>query len=183
MSTNHLQRCHKLQEMIIDKYIEVTNRPRPRSMRQLYRQYVNDDRKHRHCLQKAQTQAIRSSEATSKLFGMFVIIHIKNCLEESGENTRTKRTKVHQSRIYDLIRKRGDLHTHTRFGDVCKAQISFLQKIGAELEAFAIINFMEEVNPSGVELFDEFNRDIFGLFKFSEEVEIDLNDVRVMYNS
>ena len=183
MATNHLQRCHKLQENILDKYIEVTNRPRPRSMRQLHRQYVKDDRKHRHCLQKAQTQAIKSSEASSKLFGMYVIIHVKNCLEDTGADIRAKRSQVHQNRIFDLIRKRGDLHTHTRFPGTCKAQVSLLQKIGAELEAFAIINFMEETEPSGVALFDEFNRDIFGLFKFSEEVEINLNDIRVMYNS
>ena len=153
-----------------------------RSMRQLHRRFVKNEEKHTESLNKAKRQAILSSEATSHLWGSFVVIHVTNCLQEAGTEARTKK-KVHKPRIYDLIRVKGDLHSRSRFKRVCKTQISLLQKVGAEIEAFALIYYMEDIMPSGVPLIDEFGRDIHGLFSFSEEVEINLNDLRVMFNS
>ena len=186
MTTNHLEQVHAHLERILNVYCAIKGDHAPKSKRNMHRYFVLDEANHQACLEEAYTMAVNSNPIESslnRLFGRYVLLHVRDCLIEAGTEIRVHNIKVHQTRVFDSMKLISQIHTNSRFKDVCKDQVGLLQIIGAELEAFGMVIHQQRTAPNPIQLIDENGNDIHGLFKFSLKVENMINDVRVMFNS
>ena len=185
MATDHLQQVHGLQTRKLDTYLDLRVDNRFRSRRNLKREFDLDPN-HSRIIEDAFDKLVPYSQAVNMNEGHRVMIHVKDALISAAAIRKRLYSRSRSSRIYDNIKTVAQLHRHSPLKHVCASQVGIYQIIGSELEAMALIIYMEEKAPSGVPLEHKINFqkvDIYGLFTLSEDAERALNFARVMLDS
>ena len=186
MTTNHLTIAHAHRELVLNRLCALRGDLNNKSKRSMHRDFVLDETNHKSCLEEAFRITVRSNSIDSslnRLYGNFVLIHIRDSLIESAEEIRENNLKVHQTRIFDKIKLKNQMHQNSRFGDICASQVSLFQIAGAEFEAFAMILHQQRTNPGCLQIVDDDGNDLHDLFKLSTKVENAIDDLRVMFTT
>ena len=185
MATDHLQQIHGLQTCKLDTYLDLRVDNRFHSRRNLKCEFDLDP-DHSCIIEDAFDKMVPYSQAVNLNGGHRVLIHIKDSLISAAAARKRFYSRSRSTLVYDKIKTVAQLHRHSPLKHVCTSQVGIYQMIGSELEAMALIIYMEEKAPSGVPLehHNNFHKiDIYGLFTLSEDVERALNFARVMLDS
>ena len=185
MASNHLQQVHGLQTRKLDTYFDLRTDNRFHSRRYLKRDFdLSPD--HARIIEDAFDKMVQYSQAVNMGGGHRILIHVKDALISAAAERKRLYLRSRSTRVYDKIKTVNQLHRHSPLKHVCATQVGIYQMIGSELEAMALVIFMEEKSPSGVPLehkIDFQKIDIYGLFTLTEDVERALNYARVMIDS
>ena len=181
MTTEHLHQVSLLQEAILTKYHDLRGHDLDaRSTRKLHREFVMEEDLHENLIRQAYDVSALASENHDRISGLRVLLHVRDGLIAGGERVRRMKIKHYQPRLYTLLNVKEDLSRTTRYKDILKSQVSLLQMVGAEMEAIALVLYIDRKFPSGLELIDDDGFDLTGFLKLTNGVDIILNDLRAM---
>ena len=182
---DNLQRAARIQMLRLERYVRARPHHRYLSMRLLRLKFLLDTEVHEKYIREAYDILSEKAPAADKVGGLHILLVVRDVLIEHGESVRANKASAPSLETrYTILKTRNEVHPMCPIKRKLPQQIEFLQVLGADMEAMAIMLYCEQrLVKDGLILEDEKIKATNAIFEVNNEAEKCLNDLRMIHLS
>ena len=184
-SRDNLQRAARIQIQRLDRYVRSRPQYKYLSMRILRLKFILNTEAHEKYIRLAYDLLSEETLVADKVGGLHILLLIRDVLVDHGTEVRNNKAAAPSlEHRYQVIKTMAQVHPMCPIKRKLPQQIEFLQVAGADMEALALIMYLEDkLVKDGKILKDDRLPQDHQVYEVNGEVEKCLNDLRMLHLS